>query len=154
MFHLAAIYNAHIMFWTGVCTFSMTALMPVALVSLTIDRCWIIIVGIISSRKELIFSRVVMCVSLFFGCFTFYILGNTPPKDSATNCTGFGCLVTLPGYRAFNTYKMVAGACNFIAGVTFITLWRIRRKVFSNKSFSNIIEERKKRAVSLDLPIA
>ena len=128
----------------------MTALMPVTLVSITIDRCWIILAGIVNRKKHLIFSIISIAISIFFGCLVFYSFGSSPPTDTTTNCLGFGCLTTITGYRVFNCYKMVAGACNFIAGIIFVVLWRLQKKSIANKCLLTTVEERRRRNVSLN----
>ena len=92
-----------------------------------------------------------MCISISFALFIAYGYGQDPPKQAKTNCTIFGCLSPVSGYHAFIMYKMAAGACNFIAGVTFITLWRLRRKPVPNGLFYMSVEEKKRRTVGLDI---
>ena len=126
--------------------------MPAALASLTIDRCWIIIVGIISQRKQTIFAAIAMAISIFFGLLIGWGYGKDPPASVITDCPTFGCIADRSGYNIFITFKMVAGGCNFIAGVIFILLWRSKRKSVSHSLSSMFTEDKKKRDVSLEMP--
>ena len=122
--------------------------MPAALIFLTIDRCWIILVGIISHRKQVIFSTTAMIISICCDCIVSYSYGKDPPKSASTNCSTFGCLVNPSGYNTFIIFKMVAGGCNFTAGIIFLILWRLQKKKMSKGFFHTTMEERKKRDVS------
>ena len=124
-------------------------LTPAALVFLTIDRCWIIIVGIISQRKQAVFTAIAIIISISSGLLIGWGYGKDPPASVITDCPTFGCIADRSGYNIFITFKMVAGGCNFIAGVIFILLWKSKRKSVSNGLYFTAIEEKKRRAVSL-----
>ncbi|KAI1708162.1 serpentine type 7TM GPCR chemoreceptor srbc domain-containing protein [Ditylenchus destructor] len=124
--------NPNVMFWTSIITVCMSAIVPVSVFFLTVERILQIIYPFVYDEEKTRKLAVVTVVTLII-CFIGNFVGicmELPLLPRTASCQTWACLMIKTGGRVYSYTKIATGFLNTLSGIVFLyQFWRASRMI-------------------------
>lgn len=128
------VYVTPLLFWNSALLNITSILRPIAILTLGLDRIFIIIFPTTAETKRKTLSFFIgvnlMTISTVL-IVVIRILPNIPVSEYVTNCITFYCLAKVGSSSVFTTLRMVFGSSNFIVGAILLIMLKKRFEVMN-----------------------